>query len=200
MATPYSGNMWMLIVGEPPPLDSTCPVRSPLDRIQIPDRLVKVYQDHIDALINQIGRNVVLYFEPQSDPCPNCYYDATNQRSNGQHRIGGPRPFSAGRRCPWCDGIGLVKTPVTKCIKCLVKWNPRDNVGYGLSASSPDGVVRLKTHLRYAKDLSRADQIAVDVAVSDDIDVRLEMIRQPIPVGLRDSVYCVSYWGVVSRT
>lgn len=181
---------------EPRPTLS-CPALDATASIQIKDSLIRVYQANIDALINQLGKNIYLEFDPIREMCPNCLYDSMRKRSTGIYRTGGPRPFARGRRCPYCKGHGFIETPVNKCIKCLIKWNPNDAENFGISLSKTKGVVRLKAYLTDADDLARAKTVIVHHDIVDQMKLRVKRISGPIPVGLREDRYCISFWELI---
>lgn len=171
-----------------------CPTLDPTASIQIKDSLIKIYQSRIDALINQLGKNVQLEFDPIRASCPNCTFDNIRKRSTGIYIPGGPRPFSRGRQCPWCKGRGYEETTVTKCIKCLIKWNPEDVENFGISIGKRNGIVRFKTFLTEADDLIRAKTAIANRDIEDQLKLRVRLIQGPIPVGLRERRYCISFW------
>jgi hypothetical protein len=196
MAT-KSGNVNLFINGlESKPI-VVCPILDTTVSIQIKDSLIRIYQSRIDALINQLGKNVRLEFTPIREPCPNCKYDTLRQRSTGIYKIGGPRPFIRGRKCPYCKGRGFTTTPVYRCIKCLIKWNPQDAASYGLAITKQQGVVRLKTYLTNADDIVRANTAIVNYDIVDQMKLRVKLVRGPIPVGLREDRYCISFWELI---
>jgi hypothetical protein len=163
----------------------------------ISDQLVAIYQSRIDALINQLGKNVYLEFDPIRDPCPNCIYNTLGKQSTGIYKPGGPRPFDRGRKCPYCKGRGFTETPVNKCIKCLIKWTPRDAQKYGITLSEHKGVVRLKTFLTEADDLINAKFVIANHDIVDQTRLKTRMLQSPIPVGLKVDRYCISFWELV---
>lgn len=189
-----SGNFNLFINGFEPKPELACPILDPTASIQIKPELIAIYQSRIDALINQLGKNVHLEFDPIRTPCPNCTFDTVRKRSTGIYIPGGPRPFKRGRKCPYCKGRGLLETPVTKCIKCLLKWNPSDAENFGISVSDKKGVVRLKTFLTEADDLIRAKTVIANKDISAQMILRAKLIMGPIPVGLREDRYCISFW------
>jgi len=171
-----------------------CPILDPTASIQISDTLIGIYQSRIDALINQLGKNVYLEFDPIRAPCPNCEYDTIRKRSTGIYVIGGPRPFARGRKCPYCKGRGFTETAVERCIKCLLKWNPADAKDFGISVANTKGIVRLKTYLTEADDLMKAKTILANHDIAGQLKLRARLVRGPIPVGLREDRYCISFW------
>lgn len=163
-------------------------------KIVITDALIRIYQSRIDALINQLGKNIYLEFDPILEPCPNCTYDIMKKRSTGIYIIGGPRPFVRGRRCPYCKGRGLIETAVNKCIKCLIKWKPKEVEDFGIAVSKRKSIVRIKTFLTEADDLKRAKTIIVNHDIADKMKLTMKLIRGPTPVGLKEDRYCISFW------
>jgi len=166
-------------------------------RVVITDALIRIYQSRIDALINQLGKNIYLEFDPIREPCPNCTYDTMRQRSTGIYQTGGPRPFARGKRCPYCKGKGLTETAVNKCIKCLIKWNPKDAENFGIALTQKKGIVRLKTFLTEADDLRRARTVLVNHDIVDKMKLRMRLIKGPTPVGLQVDRYCISFWELI---
>lgn len=192
-----SGNTNFFINGYIAKPALACPTLDTTASIQIKDSLIRIYQSRIDALINQLGKNVYLEFTPIREPCPNCEYDIMRKRSTGVYKPGGPRPFIRGRKCPYCKGHGFTEMAVNKCIKCLIKWNPADVKNYDISISKTNGIVRLKTYLTEAKDLSRAQTVIVNHDIVDQMELKVRLIQGPIPVGLREDRYCISFWELI---
>jgi len=90
-----------------------------------------------------------------------------------------------------------VETKVEKCIKCLIKWNPKDAKKFGISAKGMRGVVRLKTYLTEMDDMMRAKTAMVNHDISETLQFRVRLIKGPIPVGLREDRYCISFWELI---
>jgi len=194
---PAFGSVPIWLHGADLPSGPLCPVLDPTASIQISDDLIRIYQSRIDALINQLGKNVYLEFDPIREPCPNCELDAVRKRSKGIYLPGGPRPFPRGRRCPYCKGAGLLETAVETCIRCLLKWNPTDAANFGVSVTDARGIVRLKTYLDNAPGIMRANTALVHKDIAEVMTLRVKKVRGPYPVGLRQDRYCVSFWELV---
>ena len=192
-----SGSAPLFINGFEPKPGLSCPTLDPTASIQIKPSLIEIYQNRIDALINQLGKNVRFIFDPTLTPCPNCLFDTLRKRSNGIYRTGGPRPFKRGRKCPYCKGRGLLETSVEKCIKCLVKWSPRELKDYGISIENKKGIVRLKTYLTAIDDIIGAKVAIIDYDQTDIVKLKVRKIRGPTPVGLREDRYCISFWELI---
>jgi hypothetical protein len=186
------------IHGSQPAPEISCPALDPTASIQISADLIKIYQDRIDSLINQLGKNVYLIFDPIIEPCTNCEFDVISNRSTGIYKIGGPILFSRGQKCPYCKGKGLLERENAKCIKCLLKWNPKEAFNYGISVQKNDGIVRLKTFLTDAPYLIKAKYAIVNHDIENIFRLRVGLIGGPIPVGLREDRYSISFWGLIS--
>jgi hypothetical protein len=194
---PINNNITLFINGIIAKEPVSCPILDPEAAVQIPTRIITLYQSHIDALINQLGKNTVLNLPPQRALCPNCRQEIWRKRSIGVYKIGGPRPFARGRKCPYCYGKGFLETPVQKCIKCLIKWNPKDFEDYDISVQKRDAIVRLKTYLIYMDDLLRAETAIVEYDQMEVTKLQVRRIRDAIPIGLREDRYCVSFWELI---
>jgi len=187
----------LFIKGSPQPSNIACPALDPTASIQISDELIDIYQSRIDALINQIGKNVLLEFTPTKEPCTNCFEDVIQGKSRGVYRPGGPIPFDRGRKCPYCKGKGFLERETTRCIKCLIKWNPREIKNYGITTTKYNGIIRLKAFLEDCDDLIRAKTAIIDYDIIGNFKFRAKLIKGPTPVGLREDRYCVSFWELV---
>lgn len=193
----FNNNIPCFINGLEPRPSLACPVLDPTASIQIKDSLIRIYQSRIDALINQLGKNIYLIFDPIKTDCPNCYLDIIRNRSTGVYKAGGPIPFDRGVQCPYCKAKGVTEVSVNKCIKCLIKWNPKDSENFGISVSQTKGIVRLKTYLTEIDDLRRAKFAIVNHDIANIINLKTRLIKGPIPVGLREDRYCISFWELI---
>jgi hypothetical protein len=189
----------LIINGFEPLPAVVCPDLDPTATIQISQELIGIYQRGIDALISQLGKNIILEFAPNKTPCPNCDFDILRSRSNGVYKIGGPIPFSKGQICPYCKSRGLLETPNEICIKGLIKWNPKDLEDYNISVSKFKNIVRIKTKLDHINDIKKAKSIILDVDNMSITKLRAKLIRGPIPVGLRQDRYVIAFFEIIGE-
>jgi len=194
---PCSGEFSLIINGYEPTPAPVCPIPDPNASFQIPSRLIDLYKDRIDSMINQAGKNVVLQFDKIVSECPNCYFDNVSQKSSGRYKLGGPSPFNEGQKCPYCKGNGVVGENAELCIKCLITWNPQDIDNYGISVSSTGEIIKLKTLITYADKLKRANVALIDRQVSGITEYRAKLVKGPYPIGLREDRYCISFWRTI---
>lgn len=195
--TVFIENIPLIIKGSNPPPQISCPALDPTASIQISADLIKIYQDRIDSLINQLGKNVFLIFDPIIEPCTNCTFDVVGNRSTGIYKAGGPTPFPRGQKCPYCKGKGFLERENVKCLKALIKWAPKEFSNYQISVQKNEGVVRLKTFLTDAPDIIKAKEAIIDHDIEKTFKLRVRLIKGPTPVGLREDRYCVSYFQLV---
>jgi len=189
-----TNNLNLNIRGSQPAPEISCPALDPNASIQISDDLIQIYQSRIDALINQLGKNVYLIFDPIIEPCTNCTFDVVGNRSTGIYKIGGPVSFSRGQKCPYCKSVGFLERENAKCIKALIKWAPVEMKNFGISVQKTEGVVRLKTFLTDVPDLVRCKYAIVNHDIEEILKLRVRLIQGPIPVGLREDRYSISFW------
>lgn len=187
----------LFVHGSQPPPQISCPTLDPTASIQISDDLIQIYQSRIDALINQLGKNVLLIFDPIIESCPNCTQDIISHRSTGIYKLGGPIPFPRGQKCNYCKGVGFLERENAKCLKCLIKWNPKELSNYGISVQKNNGIVRLKTFLTSAPDLIKCKYAIVNHDIENIFKLKVKLVSGPVPVGLREDRYCIAYFQLI---
>ena len=180
---------------------------------EITDNLVRIYQEGIDGVIDQLGKKVIFVGSPTETICPNCYYDARRKRSTGRLNPNNTNPsgplnifFENGTTCPVCRGRGkLTQTENRKEILATVKWNPRDYVSDSTGTSNvilPDGICKIKTYSSYTDDIKNAKQILV--AFDEQVEgapnmAACTLLRMPSPRGLRYNRYVEAYLEAVQE-
>lgn len=194
---PDSGMITLVINGYEPKESTACPILDPTATVQIPTSIIDIYQGRVDALLNQVGKNVTLQFDPIITDCPNCEFDPIRKRSSGHYVAGGPSPFEYGRRCPYCKGKGIIEEDAELCIKCLIAWNPTNVAKFGISVQKNAEIVKLKTLVDNAPDLQRAKIAIIDRQVIDLVKYKARLVRGPYPIGLREDRYCISFWRTI---
>lgn len=78
-----------------------------------------------DWLIDELGKNCTLVYQPIQTECPNCQQDTATGRSSNIYKFGGPIPFTEGI-CPYCSGAGYISTEQTEVIKLRLIWKEKD--------------------------------------------------------------------------
>jgi len=193
----YSGNIDLFINGYGPLEPIVCPTLDPTATIQVPSSIIDIYQNRVDTLLNKVGKNVWLQFDPNISQCPNCDFDPIRNRSSGRYKVGGPSPFIFGRKCPYCKGRGVLEEEVGLCIKCLISWNPSEISKFGISVQKDSEIVKIKTLIDNAANIKRARMAIIDRQVVDTVKYQAKLIKGPYPLGLREDRYCISFWRTI---
>lgn len=181
---------------------------------EISDKQIEVYQEGIDAIIEQLGKKVLLIGKPKEIICPNCYYDGRRKRSSGRRNPNNPNPlgsalnifFEDGTVCPVCRGRGkLTDSQNTKEIKATVKWNPRDYTENSSDTGGvvlPDGICKIKTYSIYTNDIKNSHEILVtyDEPVEGSPNFAKCILKRAIaPRGLKSNRYIEAYLELVQE-
>lgn len=173
----------------------------------ISEKQIDIYQEGIDAIINQLGKNIFIINNPVEIVCPNCYYDSKLKRSSGRYKsdnpntLNGPlnKVFQDGQKCPVCRGQGkLISERNDTQIKATIKWNPREDVvnDDGTRVALPDGVCKIKTFSSNYSIIKNAKEfrVAFDEQTEGSPNyVACSLYRQPVPRGLKYNRYLEAY-------
>ena len=146
-------------------------------------RVVPIYQAAIDSVLQQLGKNVTLYFVSTVTNVNPSFAD----------------PLREGTRKPTYKETNAVPAPTvianTKVIKALIKDNPKEFASFGIRVDDGVIVTRLKTMLTDSDDLRRCNYM---IPHSDFAPytggLKFRLVRQGIPTGLQIDRYFLSYW------
>lgn len=145
--------------------------------------LIPIYQESISQIIEQMGKNVTIYFEQQVTGVNNKFYDQVTGNAS---------------RKPDFKGTNVSSPPITSqptsTIKALIRINPKEFQSYGIQIQKPEGIIRLKTYLRNVPDLLRCSYIVPNSDSRDILETKYALIREPLPVGLQQDFFAISYW------
>lgn len=149
------------------------------------NEIVKIYQTEIDSLIENMGKEVTLHFKDTVANVNNEFYDPIHGRDI---------------KMPAYKGTGANPEPTitehTKTIKALIRIDPSDfRLFAGMSVQEPNALIRLKTYLTDIPDLKRCEFIVPFVPDIGIIDTKYHLLREPIPAGLKENRYALTYWG-----
>jgi len=185
-----TGSMDLFIIGCAPKVI----VVPPTNLFTISDSIIQVFEDGVDAIIDQLGKNVKLIFDPIIIPCVNCTFDPIGGKSANRFKPGGPIPFSDGARCPYCRGTGKTERERFAIIKASVSWNSQDYIDYGISVQNARAIVSTKTLLTDVIKIQRAKMAIIDFDISSILKVKCRRLKDPVPVGLKNSRYAITFW------
>lgn len=151
----------------------------PLDLTNI----VKIYQNNIDDLINQLGKIVVICFEDTVSSVTDTFYDPVRGDELKQ---------------PGSKEMDISQNPSittnSKTIKALHKYSPKEWNQVAPHINEPSSILRLKTFLDDVPSLLRCKYIIPNSQSQNILYTKFRLIKEPIPVGLQQDRYAVSYW------
>jgi hypothetical protein len=154
----------------------------PLDATQFAN-VVQIYQSNIDSLISVMGKEVTLVFPDTVTNVKSDYDDPL------RHDVSRKPDF----KNTSIDPIPI-RTPNTKTIKALTKDDPKEFKDFNIRVDNAQAIVRLKTMLTDVPDLRRCSYIIVHSKIKDILEAKFRLIREPVPTGLQEDRYAISYW------
>lgn len=145
--------------------------------------LVPVYQQNIDALIEQLGKYVELYFEDTVSNVQPDFYD----------------PVRGGEvKQPSFKGSDTTPSPTVSnnkvTIKALHKYAPKEWNVVAPYVNEAASILRLKTFLTDVPNLIRAKYIVPSLGAQGIVNTRFRLLKEAIPVGLQVDRYAITYW------
>ena len=158
---------------------------------RVTDSIISIYQRGIDTLVKELGKDMKLIYDPTIIDCPEC---DTSKQPNNRFRPGPLIHYFDGRRCPYCNGAGKTEKENSEIIRVLVKMRPRDYDQFDISVQNPAALIKTKSFLQDVIKIQRAKDALVDIQVNDTIKVKVRRLSDPIPRGLRDTRYAVTFW------
>ena len=138
----------------------------------ITNDLVETYQNAIDAMLANMGKDVLVMGPATSSDCPNCNYSPLTKRSGGIYNSGNPNTlggplhkiFVNGTTCGVCRGRGRLSfDPQTVTMKCLIEWAPKEyeSMPAGANIRQSNNRIKLKTYASNATTITNATKIMV---------------------------------------
>lgn len=141
---------------------------------------IEIFQDALDQLIDQIGKNVKLYYRRDIAPSSS-NYDSINQSN---------------RKPSYKDDVSEPSNNEdlydVKTVKCTIAWQRRFNDDED-TVTYKTGRCSIKTQIIHLPDILRADFIVPNSDVEDYHNYRFRVISAPQPTGLAEDVYCKVY-------
>jgi hypothetical protein len=153
----------------------------------VTDQHVKIYQDTISHLREDLGRLITINLKPIESICSNCEYDSINKRSSSKYKTSpaGPKPFQNGTLCPQCRGAGKLLIPQSKTYQANIRWR-LEMLDENIDGKVLNGDVKVKVELSAYEDIIAAVDFVID-------GVRCTLSESPVKTGLRDLYNCV-FW------
>lgn len=167
--------------------------------------VIAVFNDTIDKLRSDIGRNVIVIGKPVERNCPNCYlggYDSVNKLSMNKYNPESPYPSSIEptgpinfpalgmRKCPVCGGKGkIVLEESRESVLCLVSPLSKEDAEKTQLGKNYNINYELSARESYKEIFMNAKKVLIDSTICEVVSV--------IPVGIGTLTQLTIYAGGV---
>jgi len=156
--------------------------------INLPASILTDFNAAISAVLeSNLVSSVTLYYPPKTQVCPNC------GGTRGTYISGGAIPFNGGL-CPFCNGIGSIKTAAqSESLQGGLYRTPKEFskiVPSHISVNFPEGTVIFKTFASNLPKLMRAQYLIF----SGQLEQKYIKFKESIPSGFGDSTFCLTFW------
>jgi len=141
---------------------------------------ISVYKEGMDSLIENIGKNIRLVFIQEITA--EVSQDFDDEVRGGQIRK------------PLYKDNAPTKTETYELIKGLIQYDPNDYKNYDLRINNSSNILRLKTYINNTPSLLKCDYIIPNFDISGYLYAKYSLLREPIPVGLGQDIYTISFW------
>jgi hypothetical protein len=157
----------------------------------------RLARDANDTMIEQLGKECLLAFEPTALPCPNCHYDPILKASTGIYNGTGSAPFTH-PPCPVCKGAGILKPTGDLFTEnlFLIDWQPKPWLFVDTTQIKiPQGIVQTKGFITDMAEVLEAKYIIIDHLNTNFRDNRFVLWGEPIPQGnIVPGRYFIAFW------
>ena len=146
-------------------------------------KVIKPYRQHIDNMINNMGKDLTLHFVKKTTTVNDGFNDPVRNKSTRKPNF----KSAAGETAP-------TRVTNTKTIKALIEWDPKDFKDFTGKVNKRDTVIRVKTYLTDVPDLLQCKYV---VPNSEHENIHLQqfkLFRAPMPRGLGEDRYAYTYW------
>jgi len=141
-------------------------------------QLKSVYQEHMDSLFDNLGKNILLIYEDTVSAMP----------TNTSDKIRGIA------KKPKFKSNQPTITENTETITGLIQWNPTNLEKYGINVVKDKNIVRVKTYLSLVPKLQKANYIIPNYDSKNIINKKFKLLKGPVPIGFQEDRYMISFW------
>ncbi len=142
--------------------------------------LIPIYVDNISNLIRQMGKTVTIYYKQTISSIDDTVFDKIHDDFE--------------KKPSYKTNNGENVTNNIETILALIKYAPKDYINFNINVSQPDSIIRLKTFIEDVPKLQRAEFI-IPSDTQDIIYTKYRLLREVVPVGLKENRFAVSFWG-----
>lgn len=164
--------------------------------------LKNIYNNQMDMLLASTGLTTECVLNlgvSKKTICPNCIFDTNLQKSSNKYKTGGPVAFTAGKICPYCNGIGYYGETNSENVYLAVIWDykkwinpPPQNI------SIPDGMIQTISHRSTLPKLKQCKDMDVKYPSNNNKYHKFQLYGEPNPGGLGDNNYIICMWKKVN--
>lgn len=163
----------------------------------INNAIVNVFKDSIQQLRQDIGRQILVYFDPLQSGCPNSLLNPVTRTDSNTYNTDNPfssgilniPPFGSGTynlsfpqgsMCPVCNGNGYLFAPSSISYQANISWLGTDEKSR-LQGEELTADVEVKIDISGYNDLDRGKFFLVD-------EIKCVRVKAPKKSGLRDLI------------
>lgn len=169
--------------------------------MDIPSGIFTLFNDGVTAMLNSdMAPSCVLVYPPLRTECINCIVNPLTMSSSGRYKTGGPKSFTTGQICPYCQGKGYTETETTITFKVLIDWEPKQylSIMNGTDQFShktqstiqfPGSLIKIQGDMSYMNQLRQCSEIRIHGGIVNHGYWRYERAGEPIPYGLAHNTY-----------
>jgi hypothetical protein len=158
--------------------------------------LQNVYKKQIDMLLASTGLTTLCEFNfgiSKQNICPNCIYDVGLKKSSGKYKIGGPVPFTLGKICPYCNGVGFYGEQKSTIGYLAIIWDYKKWINPPPTINNPEGFIQTICDKTYLNDIRKCKDITIIYNETGSNPV-FRLYGEPNPAGLGDNNYLFCIW------
>ncbi len=165
----------------------------------IPSSVFDVFNDTVSGMLSSsMAPECTLVMSPKRTQCPNCIVNTMSGSSGNKYKSGGPKPFTSGQVCPWCQGKGHVDTEYTETVRLLIDWEPKlplNLVGNNSAEQLqfPNGVIKVQGDIADLVVFKKAVEFKIHNGLATDGKWRYTRDGEPIPYGLNHKNFFSCY-------
>lgn len=131
----------------------------------------EIYQHYIGEMIDKLGKNITLVMVEES---------VVNDNEDGN--------------LPDWKSPSTKIERVTQSIKGLIEYDPRDFRKFAKEIEKGSNILQVKTYLRHINSIKTCLYIEPSADSQHTIPSRYRLIRAPIPIGLGEDAFVLTFW------
>lgn len=160
--------------------------------------LKSIYNYHLDQLLDSTGLStecILNFGVSKKNLCPNCIFDVNLKKSSNKYKPSGPVPFTMGKICPYCNGIGYYGETNIETVYLAVIWDYRKWINPPLNTLNiPEGMIQTICNKTLLQSIRQCRDMDVKYPGQSNKYHRFQLYGEPNPGGLGDNNYVICMW------